>query len=473
MTKMTATTTILLLVPILFFHYYTHHCYPYIYQWNHRNDNSYQHNQMKGSGHGAAFIFTTAFSPHSFSPFSPPLTHIPYFSTPSCNLFPIMYRSIVSRDLLSPSSLPSSFGSAESGLGGDREKDEDGVYDNHGAVGNSDWKSYTDDWDDAFFWDDGDTDEDSDFETERDDGVLLLDRGSENKIKIEASREKDNGSNNTSIVSRNFLSPSSENYEEDNNNEKSNSKDSNPLPLNSLNLAPASEIAYFYLKNEIGIPEYEMFRIIDKAGLVLGFSVANLREKVGVLRELLNLKDDDDMRTIIVKHPSILHLGAKGRRSNLRTTVEYLRKAYDLSKDELRRIVLVRPCVLAYSMKNLKSKESFFKTRAGLNGRTLSRVILAEPQLLTSNAVTGLRSRWDFLKDEMCIPSDTLRDIVIRNPRILMLSVNDNLIPKLVSLLIMKLRFRPPHHVARLLGRFPQFVNYVNDKKVVNNIILF
>jgi len=163
---MTATTTILLIVPILFSHYYTHHYYPYIYHWDHRNDNTYQYNQMKGRGRGTASIFTTAFSPHSFSPFSPPLAHIPYFPPPSCNLFPKICRSIVSKELLSPSSLPSSFGSTESGLGGDHENDEDGVqaiedlenyveYDNHGAVGNRDWKSYTDDWDDVFFWDDG------------------------------------------------------------------------------------------------------------------------------------------------------------------------------------------------------------------------------------------------------------------------------------------------------------------------------
>lgn len=45
--------------------------------------------------------------------------------------------------------------------------------------------------------------------------------------------------------------------------------------LSNLQLAPASEIAYFYLQNTLGLEPEVMWKITNTAGSVLGFTVQN------------------------------------------------------------------------------------------------------------------------------------------------------------------------------------------------------
>ena len=111
-------------------------------------------------------------------------------------------------------------------------------------------------------------------------------------------------------------------------------------------LAPASGISYFYLHKTLGLSEDVMWKITLEAGTVLGFSVKNLELKVSLLRRTMNLSDED-VRTILTKHPTILHMSAN---KNLAPTILFLVRALDLSKRELRKMIVQYPCILCYSM---------------------------------------------------------------------------------------------------------------------------
>ena len=225
--------------------------------------------------------------------------------------------------------------------------------------------------------------------------------------------------------------------------------------LSNLQLAPASEIAYFYLQNTLGLEPEVMWKITNTAGSVLGFTVQNLEQKIQLLRRMMNLSDED-VRQIITKQPSILHMSAN---RNISPTVLFLVRGLDLSKDELREMVVAYPCILCYSIQNLARKLDFFKKDLGMDLDAVRELFLSEPKLLTAGVGTGLVPRFHFLHKEMKIPLLDLQKMVKTNPRLLLYSLRDNLQPKLVSFFIMKLHMEP-QHILDLLSTYPLIMDY-------------
>jgi len=226
-----------------------------------------------------------------------------------------------------------------------------------------------------------------------------------------------------------------------------------------IRLAPASEIAYFFLQNTIGLSEELMWRITTKYGSILGFTVLNLKQKISLLRRTMNLSDDD-VRTIICKQPSILHLSADG---NVSPTISCLVRSLNLSKDDLRAMVVQYPAILCYSIKNLRKKISFFLDEMGYGENEksttqLRNILVNEPRLLTS-AVTSVKERMKFLHKEMGIPISDLRGILVKNPRILLYSLIDNLQVKLISLFVMRLGMEK-HHILKIMKAYPNILDY-------------
>ena len=224
--------------------------------------------------------------------------------------------------------------------------------------------------------------------------------------------------------------------------------------LSNLQLAPASEIAYFYLKDTIGLDESVMWKITYEAGSVLGLSVSNIETKVSLLTRLLNLSDAD-VRTILTKQPSILHLSAN---QNLSPTILFLVRSLEVSKAELRSIVCAYPAVLCYSISNLKAKLNFFTLDLDLDMAAVRNLLLKEPKLVCAAVPTGLQPRFHFLHKEMNIPLLDLQHMVKRNPKILLYSLEQNLQPKFLFL-ILHLKMTDKQ-ILKLLRVFPEWMNY-------------
>lgn len=266
-------------------------------------------------------------------------------------------------------------------------------------------------------------------------------------------------------------------------------------------LAPAESIAYFYLQNTIGLSPDIMWKITLETGSVLGFTVQNLKEKIAFLKRIMNLSNED-IQIILTKQPSILHLSSN---RNISQKVLFLVRALDLSKNDLREMILAYPCILCYSIPNLQKKIGFFQYVLGFDdedvgsGNTddLRKLLVQYPKLLIaavddsnyddnnddyddedyttsyfsqsdkSNTRTrrgsgGLVGKFQFLHNEIGIPTEDLREIVKRNPSILLYSIQENLQPKLISLFIMRLRM-DSLHICKVLKSFPNIIDYNMD----------
>lgn len=225
--------------------------------------------------------------------------------------------------------------------------------------------------------------------------------------------------------------------------------------LSNMQLAPASEIAYFYLQNTIGLEPEVMWKITNTDGSVLGFTVQNLENKINLWRRMMNVSDED-VRMIITKQPSILHMSAN---RNISPTMLFLIRALDLSKDDLRQIVCAYPCTICYSIENLARKLNFFERDLGMGKNDVRKLLLSEPKLITASVDTGLMPRFNFLHKELKIRVIDLQKIVKGNPRILLYSLVGNLHPKIISFFIMKL-YMEQQHVLKLLSAYPLILDY-------------
>lgn len=226
--------------------------------------------------------------------------------------------------------------------------------------------------------------------------------------------------------------------------------------------AASTNVSYFYLQNELGLSEEAMWKITFEAGSVLGMTTANIRRKVDVLRDNMNLSDDD-LRTIIGRQPTILQLSAD---KNISPTILFLVRALDLGRDDLRLLLLASPSILSYKQSNLKSKINFFTRLIDFSVDECRDLLLAEPKLLRAGVRTGLVPKMRFLVRNMDIPMENLRLIIQKNPRILLYSLDNNLIPKLIFYLIMTLSM-DLKQVERTLLAYPYILDYNLDRHIL------
>lgn len=231
---------------------------------------------------------------------------------------------------------------------------------------------------------------------------------------------------------------------------------------NLQQLPNAPDVAYFYLQNELGMLPEDMCKITHEAGSALGLKSATLRKKVDLLRETMNLTDED-IRVIIRLSPTVLHLSAD---KNLAPTILFLQRELDLSRKELKNLVLQRPYVLNYSIQNLRGKIKFFTKVMSFTVDETRELLLKEPQLLSAGVEGGLFPRMKFLVQEIEITLSELRPLVQKNPLLLLYSVEYNLQPKLVFFFIMTL-YIDTTGVKKLLKRHPCVVNYNLDNHIL------
>jgi mTERF domain-containing protein len=236
----------------------------------------------------------------------------------------------------------------------------------------------------------------------------------------------------------------------------------NVLSLEDISQTFSPNVSYFYLKNELGISEEGMWRITYEASSALGMTATTIRHKVDVLRNTMNLTDED-VRSLLERHPTILHLSAD---KNISPTLLFLIRTLDLGRDELRSLVLASPCVLTYSRANLKSKIKFFTEIMRFTIAECRELFLSEQKLLRAGVKTGLIPKMRFLVRDMEIPLDELRRIVQKHPRILLYSLDGNLVPKLVYYFIMTLQMETSQ-LRKILLAYPAILDKNLDRTIL------
>eukprot|EP00984_Skeletonema_dohrnii_P021090 scaffold10436_cov85-Skeletonema_dohrnii-CCMP3373.AAC.2 len=177
----------------------------------------------------------------------------------------------------------------------------------------------------------------------------------------------------------------------------------------------------------------------------------------------MNLSDED-VRVILAKQPAVLHYSAE---RNLGSTIIFLVRALDLSKSELRSLVLDSPSILGYSLSNLSRKLSFFVNTLGYVDEDnyfegmdrVRKLLVGTPKLLLSAVDTGLEPRFQFLHNEIEFSLPELQRLYEKNPKLLMYSLDENMREKIVFFFILRLRIGP-ENVRKLLLSFPQVMDY-------------
>ena len=223
----------------------------------------------------------------------------------------------------------------------------------------------------------------------------------------------------------------------------------------------SSNLSYFYLRDELGLPEEVMWKITHEAGAALGMTAATIRAKVNVLVDNMKLSKDE-LSHILYLQPSLLHLSA---RKNLSPKILFLLRQLDLGKDDLKTLVMGFPAILAYSMNNLNSKIQFYKQHMGYTIDECRELLCSEPKLLLPGVKNGLMPRLRFLVREMEFPIDKVKILCQKYPRILLMSLDNNLRPKLIFYFILTLQMEP-HEVLKLLLSYPYFLQYNLDNHI-------
>lgn len=270
----------------------------------------------------------------------------------------------------------------------------------------------------------------------------------------------------------------------------------NVQPLDLLKLAPASQIAYFYLQS-LGLSEETMWKITMEAGSILGLTVRNLRNKINFLQDSLGLTNTD-IQMILTQQPTILQLSVE---RNLQPTIEFLEKELLMVKNTddnmdseissnidnaffsnkynvdfnraLRSIIMQYPCILCYSIQNLQKKIFFFRSTLGLSSNQTSTLLIENPQLLTLSVDKNLQPKLQFLRNEILLTISDLRCICLQNPRILLYSLRSNIFEKIISYFIMRLHMEVPKHTTKVLTTFPQILDYSLEHHLVPITLYF
>jgi mTERF domain-containing protein len=224
--------------------------------------------------------------------------------------------------------------------------------------------------------------------------------------------------------------------------------------MGDYNLAPASQIAYFYLHKTIGLSEEVMWKITLERSSILGLTTANLEEKVNLLRFKMDLSEED-LRIVLQKQPSVLALSAL----NLATTLDFLVNELLLNKFQLRSMILLYPSILTYSLQNIKQKINFFMEYVGFSIFQTQEVLVRTPQLLTLSVDYHMKPKLSFFHQELQMPKESIQRLIQKHPNIFAThSLEKNIRPKLIGLFSRRLLFEPVH-LSKMLNLYPQILD--------------
>ncbi|GMI06483.1 hypothetical protein TrVE_jg1438 [Triparma verrucosa] len=196
---------------------------------------------------------------------------------------------------------------------------------------------------------------------------------------------------------------------------------------------PLNQMSYFYLRDRLDLSESDLWRLTWLGGGVLGLSRAKLGDKLDWFVNVLDF-DEEDLKKMVKTQPSVLQLSEK----NLESTVKLLHDRLGVTKESLKKMILSYPSILCYSASNLNVKVDFFE-EVGMKREK----ILENPQLMTLS-VEGdlweeegrgglpgsLQDKVAWLRLTLDLDDVDLSQIVTQNPRILLYSLPENIIPK-------------------------------------------
>ena len=280
-----------------------------------------------------------------------------------------------------------------------------------------------------------------------------------------------------------------------------------------------------FLKDVMDLSEEDIRIILTKQPSILHLSSdRNLRPKIAFLRRVLDLSKDD-LRHMVVSYPCILCYAITNLRSKLfffrdelgfglvdddvdvdvnahvRLNIgkENGKKKGKNDASELRKLLIQFPKLLIAAVG--KSNHDVYHDENGDSHNELHQqqqqqqqretVVVSDNNLKTNQVTTnnsnnnndasrrgssdhsetgvdstGLIAKVNFLHKEIGIPKHELREIIKKNPIVLLYSLQSNIQPKIISIFIMRLRMNSKQ-IRKVLTSFPNIMNYNLDNHLL------
>ena len=155
---------------------------------------------------------------------------------------------------------------------------------------------------------------------------------------------------------------------------------------------------------------------------------ATVEPKLVWLQSRLDL-DDARLRKILLLLPRVLGFSVE---NNLAPTLDWLQKRLDLDEEELKKMVVAFPALLGLSVEdNMAPKLDWLQKRLDLDDAGVRRLILALPALLGYSVEDNMEPKLQWLQRRLDLDAEQLRKIVLRLPPVLSYSVEATTEPKL------------------------------------------
>ena len=179
------------------------------------------------------------------------------------------------------------------------------------------------------------------------------------------------------------------------------------------------------LRTRLSLTDAELDRVVrhKPAG-----ARATVEPKLVWLQSRLDL-DDARLRKILLLLPRVLGFSVE---NNLAPTLDWLQKRLDLDEEELKKMVVAFPALLGLSVEdNMAPKLDWLQKRLDLDDAGVRRLILALPALLGYSVEDNMEPKLDWLQDRLNLDAAQLKKVVVPFPALLGYRVEDNLAPKL------------------------------------------
>ena len=148
---------------------------------------------------------------------------------------------------------------------------------------------------------------------------------------------------------------------------------------------------------------------------------ATVEPKLVWLQSRLDL-DDARLRKILLLLPRVLGFSVE---NNLAPTLDWLQKRLDLDEEELKKMVVAFPALLGLSVEdNMAPKLDWLQKRLDLDDARVRKMILALPALLGYSVEDNMEPKLAYLEREIGLSRPELRDHVLRIPAILAYSLD-------------------------------------------------
>ncbi|CAM9111931.1 unnamed protein product [Phaeothamnion confervicola] len=228
------------------------------------------------------------------------------------------------------------------------------------------------------------------------------------------------------------------------------------------------KVAYFWLKDELGVGETMLEQIILRHGGLLSLDVEKNLEPKAVFFETLGLPrwalgvmvernpsfmwlsldanikptlawlhwhvglSHSEICGALLKAPALLGLRVS---SNLAPKLDFLQDEVGLTPAQVRRMVATAPTVLGLSLEhNLRPKVGFLRGPSGLTRETVARVVAAQPRLLGASLDRTLAPRLQFLRRDLGLGAGPLNRVLHRSPMLLGFGTATRLVPTMALL---------------------------------------